>query len=138
MNNSNLSVSPSGKIVPLRVKPLVAFTDDEQCLLEFMSGVFRERGYETVTYECHDDCLAQMPEVLPDVVISDIFAPGINGLDLLLAVKKDPLLNSIPIIILSGNIPRLEEEAKGCGAFACLSKPCDIEVIYQTVKNALS
>lgn len=137
MNNSTLSVSPSGKIVPLRDKPLVALTDDEICLLEVLSKELRERGYDTVTYECHDVCLAQMPEVWPDLVISDIAAPRINGLDLILAVKRDPLLNSIPIIILSGNIQRLEE-AKRCGAFACLAKPYDIQTVYQLVEDALS
>lgn len=137
MNNTGLAVSPSGKLVPFHKSPLVAILDDEPVMLELMSGELAENGFQTITYSSKDECLAQLSRTLPDVIISDIVAPGMSGIDFLRVIKSHSRFKDIPVMIISGSIPDRKTEAMRLGAFACLPKPLDLNSIVRTVRRAI-
>lgn len=75
----------------------------------------------------------------PDLIISDILMPTMNGYDLVSAVRKMPLLRSVPVIFHSASFLDREARALGasCGVSLYILKPSDPETMLETVHRAL-
>ncbi|MGB9677660.1 MAG: response regulator [Candidatus Ratteibacteria bacterium] len=74
----------------------------------------------------------------PEVLILDVFMPGINGFEILNIVKNDPKLRGIFVIVITGypeeeNIKRIKEE----GADYIFIKPFDYNELENTIKNII-
>ena len=74
-----------------------------------------------------------------DLVITDIYMPGMDGLDVMLAFRK--LRSQIPVVAISGGglLPKhwLLAEADDIGAIASIEKPFDLDVLLRVVERAL-
>lgn len=76
---------------------------------------------------------------LPDVILMDINLPGINGIEALKILMRDPRTASIPIIALSANaIPRDIEKGLKAGLFRYLTKPIKIGEFMEALDRALN
>jgi PAS domain S-box-containing protein len=110
----NLEVSPAR----------VLLADDNADLRRYMSRLLRERGYEVDTVTDGEAALAALRAVRPDLVISDVMMPRLDGFGLIRAIRSDPALRELPVIMLSA---RAGEEAKveglNAGANDYLIKP---------------
>jgi response regulator RpfG family c-di-GMP phosphodiesterase len=76
-----------------------------------------------------------------DLVITDVYMPGINGLEFLSTLRSDPATTRhVPVILYTATYKSsdLEAKAKALGAFSVLSKPSDPEVILEHVRAALN
>ena len=73
-------------------------------------------GYDVVYGADGEDGLGAARESIPDLILLDIMLPKMSGLDVLRALKSDPLLKHIPVIVLSGLGQGNEAEAleRGC------------------------
>jgi signal transduction histidine kinase len=82
--------------------------------------------------------LKALKENKPQIVISDIEMPKMNGYELCKLMKKDPDLKDIPLILLT-NLRDPLDAIRGieCGANSFLTKPCDSSVLLSTIKNAI-
>jgi CheY-like chemotaxis protein len=75
---------------------------------------------------------------LPDVILMDINLPGINGIQALLKLAKDPATSHIPVIALSANaMPRDIEKGMEAGFFRYLTKPIKVNEFMETLDLAL-
>lgn len=74
----------------------------------------------------------------PQVVISDIEMPRMNGYDLCKSIKTDPNYKDISVILLT-NLTDVLDVIKGieCGADSFLTKPCETTLLLTTIKNAV-
>ena len=102
----------------------ILIVDDDQLLVTMYEKKFEKDGYEVSTALNGEEGLKKIKEEEPTVVLLDIMMPGVNGLEVLAAVKKDPKIKDIPIILLT-NLARGEEDIhKGLemGAVAYLVK----------------
>ncbi|HWV14266.1 MAG TPA: PAS domain S-box protein [Cellvibrio sp.] len=80
--------------------------------------------------------LARMAQ--PDLILMDINLPGINGIEVLKILAKDPITMHIPVIALSANaIPRDIENGLKAGFFRYLTKPIKINEFLDTLEVAL-
>ncbi len=80
----------------MRERPLVLLLDDEEDFLEIASTQLRSKGFETVITHSVPEALAKAEELLPDLILSDIYMPpGPNGWDFALAVRQDPKLKDV-------------------------------------------
>ena len=135
---SRLAISAEGELVSVRTKPLIVATDDEPLLLEALSDLFSKFGCEVITYQYKDDCFNELPLTLPDVILTDIRAPRVDGFEFLGEIKSHPKFKSIPVIILSGFLNEENTiEAKRLGAFACVPKPFRPLDVVKPVLDAL-
>lgn len=110
--------------------------DDEDAVRGVLEAMIRELGYQVRAFEKAQDVLDAMREGSPDVVITDVRMPGMNGLELTRAMlEKDP---GIIVMILTGfpSIPDAVETIRA-GAVDFLSKPCRIEEIRIRLERAL-
>src|SRR4051794_26863946 len=96
-------LSTEGAPPPRRGRVLIA--DDEPALLEIFLETLQQAGFETATASNGREAMQRFDEGGVDLVLSDIDMPGMNGIQLLRAVRARDL--DVPVILVTGN-PRLE------------------------------
>jgi CheY-like chemotaxis protein len=104
--------------------PLILLVEDHQdtCL---MYAEFLGMGFQVLTASDGEQALETVRQHHPDLLITDLSLPGIDGFQLMTALRRDPEYGSIPIICLSGyGGEAYEERAKEAGCDRLLLKPC--------------
>jgi CheY-like chemotaxis protein len=110
----------------------VVVIDDEDSVAEVCATVLRAGGHNVATAHDAEEGLRLIHEMLPDVVVSDIRMPGIDGHQLVLALKSQPSTTQIPVLLMSGHCLA---EKKNCDAF--IAKPfCVPEFLAMVQKLA--
>ena len=93
-------------------KKKVLVIEDERTLRFLIAQTFRGEGFEVEEAIDGEEGIEKLKEIKPDLILLDLLLPGINGFDLLLKIKKDVNLESVPVIILS-NLGQKEEIERG-------------------------
>ncbi len=117
----------------------ILVVDDEAKLLRAVAVTLREEGYEVTTARTGADALVRINEAIPDLVISDIRMPGMDGHQLARALRSSPRTALIPIIFLTAKDERRDRIAGiRAGVDAYLTKPFDPEELIAVVVNILN
>lgn len=112
----------------------VLMVDDEKRFRDTTKKILAKKGFETLLAESGEDALEQMAQS-PDVVILDIKMPGMDGHETLSRIKQ--MQPDLPVIMLTGHgAAPSAKEALEAGAFDYLSKPCDIALLAEKIKEA--
>jgi two-component system nitrogen regulation response regulator NtrX len=113
--------------------------DDELGIRESLQGVLEDEGYVAATAENGEAGLELLRKRPFDVVLLDIWLPGIDGLDILEKIKENHDSEDSPeVIIISGHgTIETAVRATKLGAFDFLEKPLSLERTLILVKNAL-
>jgi DNA-binding NarL/FixJ family response regulator len=113
--------------------------DDEAKLLRAVAVTLREEGYEVTTARSGADALVAVNASVPDLIISDIRMPGMDGYQLARALRSNPRTELIPVIFLTAKGERKDRLAGiRTGVDAYLTKPFDPEELLAVVTNLLS
>lgn len=101
----------------------ILFIEDEPALQKALGDFLRSHGYEVLSALDGEQGLAEVRRAHPDLVLLDLILPRLHGLDILQAMRDDPLLSAIPVVILT-NVESSEsvERAVELGAKAYLVK----------------
>ena len=84
------------------------------------------------------EALKQIFKVQPDLVISDVMMPEMDGMTLCRKIKQNINLNSIPVILLTARAREADNvEGLGAGADAYITKPFSVDILRGTVKNLI-
>ncbi|OBK14318.1 SpoIIE family protein phosphatase [Mycobacterium asiaticum] len=97
----------------LRARVLVA--DDNVDMREYLANLLTASGYEVSSFADGQQALDAIRSRLPDLVISDVMMPGLDGLQLLAALRNDPRTAALPVLLLSA---RAGQEASVEGLLA--------------------
>ncbi len=117
------------------VRVLVA--DDEPGIRNSLSGVLRDEGFQVETAADGEGCLAALAESSFDVVLLDVWLPGIDGMETLTRIQKVPLADRPMVVMISGHgTIETAVRATKLGAFDFVEKPLTIEKVCVLVKNA--
>jgi len=114
----------------------VMVVDDDAETLALLREVIAKEGHDVETAEDAETALVRLGEWQPELVITDIHMPGMDGLALLAAVReKEP---DIPVVLLTafGSLKTAVDAIKA-GAFDYLSKPFIVDDIRLVVRRAL-
>jgi DNA-binding NarL/FixJ family response regulator len=112
--------------------------DDEAKLLRAVAVTLRGEGYEVTTARGGAEALVRINEAVPDLVVSDIRMPGMDGYKLARALRANPRTNLIPVIFLTAKDERRDRiEGIRAGVDAYLVKPFDPEELLAVVANIL-
>jgi two-component system nitrogen regulation response regulator NtrX len=117
-------------------EPVVLVVDDEEGIRETLSGIFEDEGCSIVTANSGEEALDLLKEQNPDLILLDIWLPGIDGIQTLEEIKA--LRPDLPVIMISGhgNI-ELAVKATRLGAYDFLEKPLSLERVLLVSKRAL-
>ncbi len=116
-------------------EPVVLVVDDEEGIRETLSGIFEDEGCTILTANSGEEALSLIKEHSPDLVLLDIWLPGIDGIQTLEEIKT--LRPDLPVIMISGhgNI-ELAVKATRSGAYDFLEKPLSLERVLIVSKRA--
>ena len=116
----------------------VLVVDDDPAVIWFLAGVLREAGAEV--HEAHDGARALdiAYRTAPDLVISDVVMPGLDGFALCRALKRDLVLRDVPVILLSWKEDLLQRVRElGANADGYLRKEASAAAIVQRVREVM-
>ena len=118
-------------------KQAILIIDDDKEIRNYIRSVL-ESDYLIYSAADAEEGLALAKEKLPDLIICDVMMPGMNGIELCGIIKKDPVLNYIPMILLTASASP-EGKIKGLesGADDYISKPFEKEILIARVANLL-
>lgn len=117
--------------------PSILIVDDEPSILQSLSGLLSDEGFEITTAANGYEALKIVDTESPDLVLLDIWMPGIDGIETLKEIKKDN--PHIQVIIISGH-GTIETAVKATklGAFDLIEKPLSIDKVIVAINNALN
>ncbi len=118
--------------------PVVLVIDDNVELLGFISEMLKD-SFEVITAVNGDEGLEKIENHIPDLIISDVMMPGINGLDLCRKLKSDIKTSHIPIILLTAKSGEENEyEGLKTGADYYIEKPFFPHILSKMIDNILT
>lgn len=140
VSTSPVSITPKvvaeGKRREDRKKGVVFIVDDEPEIVEILSIIIESDDYVIHKFFDGREALNAFTTFKPDVILSDIIMPHLNGIELLKEIYK--INSNIPIVFISGNVSKERmQEALSYGAYAFIDKPFDNLTILNTCRNAL-
>ena len=113
--------------------------DDSITIQKVIQITFAHEDYELTITDNGDAALAKAQELKPDLIMSDVYMPGKNGYELTTAIKQDPALQHIPVLLLAGSFePFDEDKARSCKADAWIEKPFESQNLIDKVAELLS
>lgn len=117
-----------------RSQPIVVVVDDQPSLCAAVCEVLRERGCIAYRASNAREALALLSRLTPDLILTDIMMPGINGLRLVRWLRSEASFENVPTVVFSAkSSPEDLEEATRSGADAYLPKPFSTEILYEVV-----
>jgi len=116
----------------------ILLAEDNKDVAVYTRTIFNTDRYHLIY--CHNgmEALEMAGKYLPDIVISDVIMPGMNGLDLCKKIKTSPLLSHVPVILISAKT-EYEDYIEGLkhGADAYIRKPFQAEELLVRVENLI-
>ena len=122
------------------MEPKVVFVDDEKPVLDaYRRTLRRERkAWQAVFFDCPIGASEALSHLGADVVVADMYMPGITGMQLLNRIKEDPRTADVPVIIVTGHgEDELKSRALESGATDLLQKPVNADVMLARISNAV-
>ncbi|MFQ6112452.1 MAG: sigma-54-dependent transcriptional regulator [bacterium] len=114
----------------------ILIADDEASITEGLSALLELEGYETAAVNDGKDALSLLQKEPFDLVLVDLMIPGLNGLQILEALKQQEILTEVIIITGKGTISTAVEAMKS-GAYDYLTKPVEPNRLRTIIPKAL-
>jgi CheY-like chemotaxis protein len=112
----------------------ILIVDDEQPMRELLIAIFEDAGHHALPAINGRHALEVLEQERPDLVLSDVMMPVLNGLNLCRRLKAEPSTASIPVILMSA---AGHEVADGSAADAYLDKPFELDELEALVRRWL-
>src|SRR4026209_665981 len=116
--------------------PSILIVDDEPGVRSALGGVLRDEGYEVDAVDSGQACIERLGRQAYDVVVLDIWLPGIAGAATLARMRGRQVESQVVMISGHGNIESAVRAIK-MGAFDFVEKPLSLEKTVLVVRNAL-
>ena len=116
----------------------ILLADDSLTIQKVIELTFSDTDYELTTVSNGAEALAAVDRARPDLVMADVVMPGKNGYEVCEAIKANPTLQDIPVILLSGTFePFDRDRAERARANAIVTKPFDSKNLLVQVETLL-
>src|ERR1017187_8761877 len=117
----------------------ILVVDDEPGIRQSLRGVLEDEVYHVEAVESGEACLAALPGAEFELVLLDIWLPGVDGMEVLARIQEVPVSERPVVVVISGHGSiEAAVRATKLGAFDFLEKPLSIGKVSVVVKNALA
>ena len=79
----------------------VLLVDDDRCLLDALCALLAEEGFDVTVAGNGREALERLPTCAPDVVVTDVMMPVMDGQQLLRSLREQPSTRELPVILMS-------------------------------------
>lgn len=117
--------------------PTVLVIDDETTTLRIIQQALTKAGYEVLTAESGEEGLKLAQAQNPDVIITDVVMPGMDGFMLFKELKRDEETRDKSILVLSAR-QNVEDTFRRFGADSFVTKPVDPQQLIAEIKKLLN
>ena len=117
----------------------ILVVDDQADIRAYVRRHLEGAGYRVVEAADGEDALAQVRRRLPDLVVSDVMMPRLDGLGLCRALRADPETDFVPVLLLTAKAApedRLDGLAEACDDY--LTKPFEVRELVARVDNLIA
>jgi CheY-like chemotaxis protein len=114
---------------------LVMLVDDSKMVRVKSSRLLAAHGFQVVTAVDGVDALKQLQDGCPDLVITDVDMPGLDGFGLVNALRADPRSKHIPLVMITSAEDRHREDALRVGVGLVLGKPYDEAALIAHIRS---
>jgi len=114
----------------------ILIIDDEKDIRTALTGILEDEGYQVLSAESGAEGIECARQELPDLILLDIWMPGMDGLEALEKLKRE--FPQVTVIMISGHgTIDTAVRATKLGAFDFIEKPLSLEKVLISVANAL-
>jgi twitching motility two-component system response regulator PilH len=123
----------------MEARSKILIVDDDPLIRSMIKILFQEDVNQYEVLEAGDvgKALDVAVDNRPHLIITDVLMPRLSGFDLIVAVRSNPLVSHIPILVCSAKQPPVDRECMEMGANGYLSKPLNMDVLLRTAKGLL-
>lgn len=110
--------------------------DDSLTMREMLRQTLTEAGFQVVLAEDGIDALERLPGADPDLILTDLNMPNMDGFGLIDAVRKGDVASRVPILVLTTeSAATLKDRARAAGATGWITKPFDEVSLVSTIRR---
>jgi CheY-like chemotaxis protein len=115
----------------------VLVVDSDARSLELLAVALLDSGFAVRTAASAAEALAEARKRPPSLVLTDVAMPGMDGFQLCTALRGEPGLGGVPVVLLAGGQidPRLRERGTTAGAAEYLPKPVDLPRLVRVIRG---
>ncbi len=117
---------------------LILVAEDSEVNLAVLTDNLEIRGYEVVAARNGKECIELARKHLPQMIITDIRMPVMDGLEAVQLLREEPTFAHLPIIALTADASHVSrDECLGAGCTAHFTKPIDAKKLYPAIQQLL-
>ena len=121
------------------MKKKLLLADDSVTIQKVVQITFSHDDYDLTVVDNGDIAYEKARSQRPDLILADVFMPGKNGYELCAAVKNDPSLATVPVLLLTGTFEPFDEaKARSVGADRWIAKPFESQSLIACVEELLA
>lgn len=116
----------------------IIVVEDNQMLLENIEIILEAEGFKVFTADCGKTGLKLIEEIIPDVIISDIMLPDMDGFEILKTVRRNPEVHDLPFLFLTARTDHKDLRlGMSLGADDYLTKPFNAAELIEAIRTRL-
>ncbi|MFL6213038.1 MAG: response regulator [Blastocatellia bacterium] len=120
------------------VKNKILLVEDDPDTQTALAMLFEMEGFEVITASDGEEAYLRAVSESPDLIVTDINMPKVNGLDLIRLVRSDGRIEGIPIVAMSAVEKQYLNHAMELGAIAVAQKPIEFDHFISLVARIVS
>jgi chemosensory pili system protein ChpA (sensor histidine kinase/response regulator) len=114
--------------------PRVLLVEDTDELRRLYSRVLQRHGFEVREASNGEEALARLGEQEPDLVLTDIMMPVLDGIELIRQIRANPAMDRMPVVAVTASAAgEIEQLARDVGAMDVLFKPVELPALLSCV-----
>ena len=112
----------------------ILVVDDERAFCDVVTVILESQGYQVQQAHHANDALGLLDETTPDLILTDMMMPEMDGVGLIKRLRETPKWADIPVVVISAySEPEVQENAFAAGATGFISKPFSASELRSTV-----
>src|ERR1044071_6888412 len=120
------------------LKNKIMLVEDDPDTQMALAMLFEIEGFEVITASDGEEAYLRAVAESPDLIVTDINMPNVNGLDLIRLVRSDGRIENIPIVAMSAVEKQYLNRAMELGAIAVAQKPIEFDQFVSMVARVVS
>ena len=115
----------------------IIVAEDNPDAREMLCILLRDQGFEVIGVEDGQEAIEAVKAGRPDLIITDIQMPHLDGIELIKALRAEPGVSDIPVLVITANQSGTISEAMDAGANAAAHKPLELTHLIGLIKTLI-